>query len=75
MSRVEIIGEYEDQLRIVGMILGQKLKHMRISCIALVIQIVSLTFAVVLLTGMYAVHSPGIAAEALSAGDTCPQHT
>lgn len=58
MSNTEIIKEYEDQLRIVGMILGQKLKHIRISCIALVIQIVCLTFALVLLAAMYFMQWP-----------------
>jgi hypothetical protein len=58
MSSVEIIKEYEDQLRIVGMILGRKLKHIRISCVALVVQIVSLTFALLLLAIIYYVHWP-----------------
>jgi hypothetical protein len=54
MSRSEIINEYEDQLRIVGMILGQKLYHIRISCIALLAQIACLGVAAGLLTYMYA---------------------
>jgi hypothetical protein len=56
MNRPEIIKEYEDQLRIVGMILGQKLKHIRISCIALLAQIVCLGVAAGLLTCMYVTH-------------------
>jgi hypothetical protein len=58
MTTVDILNEYEDQLRIVGMILGKKLKHIRVSCIALVIQIVCLTSALVLLASMYAMHPP-----------------
>jgi hypothetical protein len=53
MSRSEVLMEYEDQLRIVGMILGQKLKHIRISCIAVLIQIICLSIAVGLLSYMY----------------------
>jgi hypothetical protein len=58
MTKVEILKEYEDQLRIVGMILGRKLKHIRISCIALVAQILSLTLALILLSVMYIMHWP-----------------
>ena len=58
MTTVDILNEYEDQLRVVGMILGKKLKHIRVSCIALVTQIVCLTFSLVLLATMYATHPP-----------------
>lgn len=58
MTVSEIVNEYEDQLRIVGMILGKKLKHIRVSCIALVFQIVCLTLALVLYAWMYAIHPP-----------------
>ena len=58
MTKTEIIKEYEDQLRIVGMILGQKLKHIRISSIALVVQIISLTLSLILLSVMYVMHWP-----------------
>jgi len=53
MSKSDILTEYEDQLRIVGMILGKKLKHIRISCIAILVQMTSLSIALGLLTYMY----------------------
>jgi hypothetical protein len=56
MTVGEIINEYEDQLRIIGMILGKKLKHIRVSCVFLVIQIVCLTVALGLFAWMYATH-------------------
>jgi hypothetical protein len=58
MTGTEILKEYEDQLRIVGMILGRKLKHIRISCIALVVQILSLTIALIVLSAMYVMPWP-----------------
>lgn len=53
ISKEQILLEYEDQLRIVGMILGKKLKHVRIACIALLVQLVLFVFAVAILSFLY----------------------
>jgi hypothetical protein len=53
ISKEQILLEYEDQLRVVGMILGKKLKHVRIACIALLIQLVLFVFAVGTLSYLY----------------------
>lgn len=52
-SKSEILKEYEDQLRIVGMILGQKLRHNRTACIALLLQILLLGCALATILVMY----------------------
>jgi len=53
MSKSDILKEYGEQLRSVGKILGQKLNHIRISCIAILVQMITLSVAVGLLTYMY----------------------
>lgn len=53
ISKEEILQEYEDQLRIVGMILGKKLKHVRIACIALLAELLLFVLAVGTLSFLY----------------------
>jgi hypothetical protein len=50
-----ILKEYEDQLRIVGMILGHKLRHNRTACIALLFQILLLGCTLATILVMYLV--------------------
>jgi len=52
-SKSVILKEYEDQLRIVGMILGHKLRHNRTACIALLLQILLLGCALATILVMY----------------------
>jgi len=52
-SKSAILKEYEDQLRIVGMILGHKLRHNRTACIALLLQIFLLGCALATILAMY----------------------
>jgi hypothetical protein len=53
MTTKEMLSEYEDQLRIVGMIVGQKLKHIRFACLVLLAQLFCFLVAGTLLTAMY----------------------
>jgi len=53
MTKKQILVEYEDQLRIVGMILGKKLKHIRVACFALLVELLFFVFSVALLALMY----------------------
>jgi hypothetical protein len=53
MSKGQILLEYEDQLRVVGMILGKKLKHIRVACFALLVELLLFVLAVILLAFMY----------------------
>jgi hypothetical protein len=52
-NKSAILKEYEDQLRIVGMILGHKLRHNRTACIALLLQIFLLGCALTTILVMY----------------------
>ncbi len=52
-SKSAILKEYEDQLRIVGMILGHKLQHNRTACSALLLQILLLGCALTTILVMY----------------------
>lgn len=52
MTTADVLSEYEDQLRIVGMIVGMKLKHIRYACYALVAQLVCFLIAAAMLTYM-----------------------
>ncbi len=48
MSQTEMLIEYEDQIRVLGLILSKKLKHNRIASIAFLVQLCLLFFAFVL---------------------------
>ena len=52
MTTADVLSEYEDQLRIVGMIVGMKLKHIRYACYALLAQLVCFLIAGAVLTYM-----------------------
>ncbi len=55
MRRPEILIEYEDQLRVLGLILSKKLKHNRVASIAFIVQLCLLALTIVLLLTVYAV--------------------
>ena len=49
MSQAEVLIEYEDQLRVLGLILSKKLKHNRVASVAFLSQLCLLFFTFVLL--------------------------
>lgn len=53
MTKEQVLLEYEDQIKVVGMILGKKLKHIRIACFALLVELLLFVLAVALLVLMY----------------------
>ena len=55
MTKAEILQEYQDQLRVVGLILWRKLKHNRYASIALVVQVIGIATAVLLMCFVYLV--------------------
>jgi hypothetical protein len=55
MQRSDVLEEYEDQLRVVGMILCRKLRHNRIACIALLVQVASVAIALTLFALPYVI--------------------
>ena len=53
MTKVEMLGEYEDQLRAVGLILWRKLKHNGYASIALMVQVIGIAVTVILMCYVY----------------------
>ena len=53
MSVHDILSEYEDQLRIVGLIVSKKLKHNRIASVAFLAQLALLAATVLVLLAIY----------------------
>jgi hypothetical protein len=69
MTPADMLSEYEDQLRIVGMIAGKKLKHIRFACFGLLTQLLCFVIAGVLLTMMYVSTEPRLHARAVLAAN------
>jgi hypothetical protein len=54
MTITEVLTEYEDQLRVVGLIISKKLKHIRVASFALLTELFLFFLTLILLGALYA---------------------